>query len=67
MALHPGSRIHWFHMMTQPRYEDWEWTKLNPLNRFAYLGNGFSVREDAGKDLTWYFDNPDEGYEGFLY
>ncbi|CZR66978.1 related to steroid monooxygenase [Phialocephala subalpina] len=67
VALYPGSRIHWFHMMTNPRYEDWEWTRLNPLNRFAYLGNGFSVREGAGRDLTWYFDDPDVGYEGLLY
>ena len=66
-ALHPGSRIHWFHTMTNPRYEDWEWRSINPLNRFAYLGNGFSVREGKGRDLTWYFDNPDEGYEGFVY
>src|SRR5882724_390142 len=67
MALHPGSRIHWFHMMTQPRFEDWDWTYLNPSNRFAYLGNGFSVREGLGRDVTWYFDNADEGYEGFVY
>ena len=65
-ALHPGSRLHWFHMMANPRYEDWEWTYLSP-NRFAYLGNGFTTQEGEGKDLTYYFDNPDAGYEGFLY
>ncbi|TVY43886.1 putative sterigmatocystin biosynthesis monooxygenase [Lachnellula subtilissima] len=65
-ALHPGSRIHWFQMMTNPRWEDWEWTSRNS-NIFAYLGNGFSTREAAGKDLTWYFDKPDEGYEGLFY
>lgn len=24
-ALHPGSRLHWFRMLEEPRYEDWEW------------------------------------------
>jgi hypothetical protein len=31
------------------------------------LGNGFTAQEGEGKDLTYYFDNPDAGYEGFLY
>lgn len=25
VALHPGSRIHWFHMLEEPRYEDFNW------------------------------------------
>lgn len=54
-------------MITQPRYEDWKWTYLYPLNRFAYLGNGLSVREGPGRDVTWPLDNADEGYEGFVY
>lgn len=65
-ALHPGCRIHWFHMMSNPRWEDWVWESWNN-NLFAYLGNGFSTREAVGKDLTWYFDEPDKGYEGFIY
>ncbi|CAH0023717.1 unnamed protein product [Clonostachys rhizophaga] len=66
VALHPGSRIHWFHMLDQPRHEDYEWTTTGP-NRFAYLGNGFSVRETKGRDLSAYFDDPDEGFEGIAY
>jgi hypothetical protein len=66
VALHPGSRIHWFQMLSDPRYEDWDWEPFNS-NRFAYLGNGFSVKETDGKDLTWYFDNPEEGYEHISY
>lgn len=24
IALHPGSRVHWFHMLEEPRWEDYE-------------------------------------------
>ena len=66
VALHPGSRVHWFHMLENMRFEDWEWETFSH-NRYAYLGNGFSTKEDAGRDSTWYFDNPDEGYESVSY
>ena len=62
VALHPGSRVHWFHMLEEPRFEDYEWKSLSS-NPFAYLGNGFSTREIAGCDTTYYFDDPDHGYE----
>jgi hypothetical protein len=65
-ALHPGSRIHWFQMLNDPRYEDWDWETFSG-NRFGYLGNGFGVKESEGRDLTWYFDNPEEGYEHVSY
>lgn len=61
VALHPGSRIHWFHLMQNVRFEDWEYTYYSE-NRFQYLGNGFSTKEDLGKDTTWYFDGPEEGF-----
>ncbi|KAF3804193.1 putative sterigmatocystin biosynthesis monooxygenase stcW [Colletotrichum gloeosporioides] len=64
VALHPGSRIHWFHMMSHVRYEDWEYT-YHSENRFQYLGNGFSTKEGPGKDTTWYFEAPEEGYEDY--
>ena len=57
-ALHPGSRIHWFHMLERPRWEDFEW-KSAAKNRFAYLGNGFSTKEAPGQNSTWYLDTPD--------
>ncbi|KAK5129043.1 hypothetical protein LTR85_000376 [Meristemomyces frigidus] len=65
-ALHPGSRIHWFHMLTNPRYEDWEWTS-EKRNRFAYLGNGFSTWEMPERDVTWYLNDPSQGYETLIY
>jgi hypothetical protein len=66
VALHPGSRIHWFHMLDQPRIEDFIWTSMD-RNMFSYLGNGFTTREEEGKDTTYYFDNPDEGFETIKY
>lgn len=65
-ALHPGSRIHWFHLLSNIRYENWEW-RTTGTNQWEFLGNGFSVREGEGRDLTWYFDRPEEGYEGLIY
>ncbi|KAL4891195.1 cyclohexanone monooxygenase [Aspergillus ambiguus] len=64
IAVHPGSRIHWFHILAGIRFEDWEFTYLSN-NRFHYLGNGFSVREQEGKDTTRYFDFPAEGYNDY--
>lgn len=57
-ALHPGSRIHWFHLMELFRYEDYEYVHLSN-NRFSFLGNGFSVREDC-ENPTWYMDRADD-------
>ncbi|KAK7969302.1 hypothetical protein PG996_002260 [Apiospora saccharicola] len=60
-ALHPGSRLHFFHMLEQVRGEDWDYVYDNPSqNRFAYLGSGFSTKElDPEFDSTWYLDDPD--------
>lgn len=62
VALHPGSRIHWFHMLNEPRYEDYIWRRQR-ANRFSYLGNGFSTKEGKGKDTAYYFDHPESGFE----
>ncbi|KAI0970307.1 hypothetical protein F4678DRAFT_136338 [Xylaria arbuscula] len=57
-ALHPGSRIHFYHMLEHFRGEDWEYIQDYPSsNRFSYLGNGFSTKElDPTFDSTWYLD-----------
>jgi hypothetical protein len=52
-ALHPGSRIHWFHMLESFRGEDFEY-RYEEGKRFRYLGNGFSVKELGEGDKTWY-------------
>lgn len=65
VALHPGSRVHFFHMLESLRGEDFEYVydceagaaAKGKQNRFSYLGNGFSVRElDQSFDSTWYLD-----------
>lgn len=52
-ALHPGSRIHWFHMLETFRGEDYEFTYVKG-KRFRYLGNGFSTKELGDGDKSWY-------------
>ncbi|OBT62459.1 hypothetical protein VE03_08629 [Pseudogymnoascus sp. 23342-1-I1] len=62
VALHPGSRIHFFDMLRDFRGEDWVFTyqASNQGNRFRYVGNGISARELDGSDCTWYLDEPDK-------
>ncbi|OTB07611.1 hypothetical protein M426DRAFT_317915 [Hypoxylon sp. CI-4A] len=57
-ALHPGSRVHFLHMLDSFRAEDWDFVYDDPAqNRFGFLGNGFSVRElDPHGDAAWYLD-----------
>ena len=63
-ATHPGSRVHWFHAMERPKFEDFDYEYEGP-NRFAYLGNGFSSREmgiyDPGTVSGW--DAEEDGLE----
>lgn len=58
-ALHPGSRLHFFHMLQTFRGEDWDYVYENPGgNRFAYLGSGLSTQELGPKaDPAWYLDD----------
>ncbi|KAF2232138.1 FAD/NAD(P)-binding domain-containing protein [Viridothelium virens] len=52
-AIYPGSRLHFMEIMKQPRYEDFDieyWDE----NQFAFMGNGFEVREFDGRDITNY-------------
>lgn len=64
LALHPGSRTHWFHMLSDIRFEDWKYTYFT-TNKFQYLGNGFSTWEEEGKDTAFYYDDPEEGYRSY--
>ncbi|KAL9944486.1 hypothetical protein ACHAQF_006586 [Verticillium nonalfalfae] len=52
VGLHPGSRMHFISMLARFRGEDWEFAYENEssaakANRFAYLGNGFTMQEAA--------------------
>lgn len=55
VSLHPGSRLHYFHMLMNPRYEDFDWKSLCPEEdlTFAWMANGFTADEIEGvKDQT---------------
>jgi hypothetical protein len=63
LTMFPGSRILYFDMLAAPRLEDYEIKYCNGLNRFEFLGNGFSLREFDGRDITYYWgllDGKDE-------
>ncbi|PSR97543.1 hypothetical protein BD289DRAFT_458937 [Coniella lustricola] len=56
VAVHPGSRTHFFHMLETFRAEDFEYVwDAQRQNRFGCLGNGFSIKEvEEGWDQSWY-------------
>lgn len=58
----PGSASHLNVVRRSPRWEDWEWTYKSPTgNRFAYFGNGWSVKETIeGSNLTPYLKKPSD-------
>jgi hypothetical protein len=49
----PGSRLHHLELMKAPRYEDFD-IEYRTSNMFAFLGNGFDIRESDGRDITYY-------------
>ncbi|KAI7097723.1 hypothetical protein KC352_g38529 [Hortaea werneckii] len=59
-AIYPGSRLHFLHLLSRVRYEDYEMEYWDE-NRFAFLGNGFDLREFDGRDITDYLGSLDEG------
>lgn len=59
-ALWPGSTLHYRETVSEPRYEDWDFTYVGG-NRFAYLGNGFSQTEvDRTADWSYYMRAEDD-------
>ncbi len=58
----PGSASHLNIVRKDPRWEDWEWEPKNESgNRFAYFGNGWTVKEAKGEgDLTPYLKRADQ-------
>lgn len=61
MAIHPGSKLHFFEMIREPRFEDMH-IEYKDNNPFAYLGNGFSLVElEDDCDHSWYVTRPWDG------
>ena len=51
----PGSAAHLAHVRRSPRWEDYEYTYVRPINRFSYFGNGWTKGEtDPDRDMTPY-------------
>lgn len=50
ISLHPGSRLHYFDLLENPRYEDFDWISLcaDQEDRFAWLADGFTAAEVGG-------------------
>lgn len=61
-AIWPGTRVQFMEAIENPRWEDYNFTWWND-NRFAFLGNGFSIRESDGRDITYYLGCLDENGE----
>jgi hypothetical protein len=56
-AIYPGSRLHFFEIMKNVRWEDYEITYVTN-NRYEFMGNGYSQTElDPDGDPVWYFDD----------
>ncbi|KAG0649281.1 sterigmatocystin biosynthesis monooxygenase stcW [Hyphodiscus hymeniophilus] len=57
-AIYPGSRLHYFEMLKNVRYEDYDIT-YRTKNRFQFMGNGYTQCElSVDGDPVWYFDDP---------
>ncbi|CAG8185209.1 unnamed protein product [Penicillium salamii] len=61
-GLFPGSAASANYIRRDPRWEDWEYTYVNPSgNRFAYFGNGWTTREQTpGAELTPHLRLPED-------
>jgi len=53
LVMWPGTRLVYFGMLKEPRYEDYT-IQYQSINRFEFMGNGFSTKEYDGSDLSWY-------------
>ncbi|OAL32860.1 hypothetical protein AYO20_07651 [Fonsecaea nubica] len=58
LAMWPGSRLLYFELLAQPRYEDYD-IKYQSGNPFGFLGNGFTTREYDGRDISYYLGTRD--------
>ncbi|KAJ6172566.1 cyclohexanone monooxygenase [Penicillium chermesinum] len=56
-AIYPGSRLHFFEMLKNVRWEDFE-LEYRSSNRFQFMGNGYTQCEiDPDGNKVWYFDD----------
>ncbi|KAF9883658.1 hypothetical protein FE257_003092 [Aspergillus nanangensis] len=56
-AIYPGSRLHFFELMKNVRWEDFE-LQYRSGNRYQFMGNGYTECEmSIDGDPVWYFDD----------
>ncbi|KAK0481439.1 FAD/NAD-binding domain-containing protein [Armillaria novae-zelandiae] len=61
-ALWPGSTLHATKALKHPRWEDFNYERLDP-NRLHWLGNGNTVADKTpGSDKTWYLSDEEIDY-----
>ncbi len=48
-VMFPGNRVLIIELLTNPRWEDWNYSYGYAGNRFGYMGNGFTQREVDGR------------------
>lgn len=51
--MYAGSTLHYREIMESFRTEDFS-VRYNSRNRFGFMGNGFTMREERGDDLAYY-------------
>ncbi|KAF5385429.1 hypothetical protein D9757_005446 [Collybiopsis confluens] len=62
-VMFPGNRVLFIEILSNPRWEDWDYEYGHAGNRFGHFGNGFTMREVDGRDTTFYYgllDGKDE-------
>ena len=61
--LWPGGRSHFMKVLESPRFEDFDLTYEDEDDVFSYMGNGFTLENDADEDAdkTWYLGTPRTG------
>ena len=58
LTVFPGSRLTYFDLLWEPRYEDYNIEYMSG-NEFNYLGNGFHIVEFNGGDNSYYLGTVD--------
>ncbi|KAF2094347.1 flavin-binding monooxygenase [Rhizodiscina lignyota] len=67
IGIWPGSSLHYFETISEPRYEDWDYV-YRENNQWDFLGNGWTLletkdRETKEEDLAFYLLKPKEVLE----
>jgi hypothetical protein len=62
IAVWSGSAHHYMRALNRVRWEDYVMT-YTTSNRFAYLGNGYTVEEDRGESNGWFLTNTFDEYQ----